>query len=391
MDVITKTPGLQHISEDILKLLKTKGLMNCRLVNTSWKNVMNQSTFWLSKMKRQDITEDIQRSWKMLAQDLSNDQLSNDFVLILTKLVNSSQKKIKQDFGSFLGHFFTSFVQNGKPLSHQPLDIVVELKEANKYPDLMNFMLEHVDSNSKVNVRVSQRQRMSNNSDISRKLNPIQLAALYGLTKSVEKLMLRYEYLDVKTEDNESLIHLAVRSGNLKTIKVLRNFIVTQNTRGNTEIMHAVYYGRLDIVRFLKEHTDDPLKPNNQGFSPIHAAAQQGHLEILKYLVCLTDTPLAPNNFGMTPIHAAALKNQVECLKFLVRLTNSPIASANDGRTPIHSAALNGHIECLKVLVRLTDSPNVPMNNGKTPILLARRKGHKKTEKFLKQYCDLMN
>ena len=50
MDVITKTPGLQHISEDILKLLKTKGLMNCRLVNTSWKNVMNQSTFWLSKM-----------------------------------------------------------------------------------------------------------------------------------------------------------------------------------------------------------------------------------------------------------------------------------------------------------------------------------------------------
>ena len=74
MDVITKTPGLQHISEDILKLLKTKGLMNCRLVNTSWKNVLYQSTFWLSKIKRQDITEDAQRSWKMLAQNLSSDQ-----------------------------------------------------------------------------------------------------------------------------------------------------------------------------------------------------------------------------------------------------------------------------------------------------------------------------
>ena len=86
MDVITKTPGLQHISEDILKLLKTKGLMNCRLVNTSWKNVMNQSTFWLSKMKRQDITEDIQRSWKMLAQDLSNDQLSNSRIFLVYKL-----------------------------------------------------------------------------------------------------------------------------------------------------------------------------------------------------------------------------------------------------------------------------------------------------------------
>ena len=108
MDVITKTPGLQHVSEDIMKLLDMKSLMNCRLVNSSWKNVINHPTFWLTKMKREEIPEDVQRSWKMLAQELNNDdQLSNEFVLILTKLMKSNQKKIKKVFGSILGHIFT--------------------------------------------------------------------------------------------------------------------------------------------------------------------------------------------------------------------------------------------------------------------------------------------
>ena len=394
MDAITKIPGLQHISEDILKLLDKKSLMNCRLVNSSWKNVINQPTFWLMKMKREQIPEDVQRSWKMLAQDLNDDEIANEFVLILSKLVKSNQKKIKGRFRSFLGYLFTWFAQSDKSLPDhsmvQLLEIVVQLKEANIYPDFMKFILEHVDSNSKVDVKLSGKM-FHGGVHLSTNLSPIQLAALYGQTESVEKLKLKYDCRDVKTQYNESLIHLAVSYGHLETIKVFANFIITQNTLGNTEMMYAAFVGHLDIVHFLKEHTDNPLNPNNKGFTPIHAAAQEGHLEVLKYLAGLTDTPLAPTNFGVTPIHSAALRGHVECLKFLVRLTNSPNALANDGRTPIHFAAINGHIECLKILVRLTDSPNVPMNNGKTPILLARKKGHMKTARFLKQYCDLMN
>ena len=32
MEVITKTPGFQHLSEDILKLLDKKSLMDCRFL-----------------------------------------------------------------------------------------------------------------------------------------------------------------------------------------------------------------------------------------------------------------------------------------------------------------------------------------------------------------------
>ena len=37
MDMITNVPGLKHISEDIFKLLDKYQLMDCRLVNKSWK------------------------------------------------------------------------------------------------------------------------------------------------------------------------------------------------------------------------------------------------------------------------------------------------------------------------------------------------------------------
>ena len=51
IDKIIKNPGLQHVSEDIFQLLDKKSLMNCRLVNRSWKNVMDQPNFWFKKLK----------------------------------------------------------------------------------------------------------------------------------------------------------------------------------------------------------------------------------------------------------------------------------------------------------------------------------------------------
>ena len=397
MDAITNIPGLQHISEDIFKLLDKKSLMNCGLINSSWKNILNQPSFWLMKMKREEIPEEVQISWKMLAQEVNDEQILNEFVLILTKLVKSNPKKIKQGFALFQRYFFTMFDHKDKSLPHasmvKPLEIVVELKEANKYPDCMKFILEHIDSNSKVDVKMSGKI-FRGGEHLFTNLTPIQLAALYGQTESVEMLKLKYDCANVKDHDNKSLITLAAFKDHLETIKVLANFNDTPNAPdafGNTPMMVAASRGHFDIVHFLQEHTDNPFAPNNNGNNSIHIAALEGQLEVLKYLVGLTDTPLAPNNFGITPIHYAALNGHVECLKFLVRLTTSPITSTIDGRTPIHLAAFNGHTECLKVLVRLTNSPNVPMNNGKTPISLARKKGHKNTERFLKQYCQLMN
>ena len=85
MEAITKTPGFQNLSEDILKLLDKESLMDCRMVNSSWKAILDQPSFWLKKMNMSDMSKDAQNSWKMLAQKLDdiddNICLTNKFTL----------------------------------------------------------------------------------------------------------------------------------------------------------------------------------------------------------------------------------------------------------------------------------------------------------------------
>ena len=50
MDSFTKNPGLFHISEKIFKFLDQNSLMDCRMVNKSWKQVLDQPIFWLKKL-----------------------------------------------------------------------------------------------------------------------------------------------------------------------------------------------------------------------------------------------------------------------------------------------------------------------------------------------------
>ena len=75
-DQITKIPGLQHVSEDIFQLLDKKSLMDCRLVNASWKNVLDQPIFWLDKLKSKKIPLDVHKSLKALAKQLDLDQIA---------------------------------------------------------------------------------------------------------------------------------------------------------------------------------------------------------------------------------------------------------------------------------------------------------------------------
>ena len=195
MEAITKIPGLRHISENIFKLLDRKSLMNCRSTNLSWKNVLDQSTFWLKKMKMEgwkalakqivdqqlakDFARDmvdlcgrveglenlpvvVQSKWRALSQELENDHKAEDFVFILIKIYNNLARLL-------------------------PLEVVVCLKEANKYPDLMESMFEH--DNLLVSVMVEFRMIETRSKFYRISATSIHLAAYYGHLNIVKHLI----------------------------------------------------------------------------------------------------------------------------------------------------------------------------------------------------------
>ena len=152
MENFTKVPGLRGISEDIFKLLDKKSLMDCRLVNSSWKNVLEQPMFWLKKMNLEKASMNFQRSWKKLAQQLEDGHPKKEFVLTLIKI----SKRTKQNL---------------------PLKIVKKLLFSIKYRDLVKFLLEHENPNSTVDL-----ERFGH-------ATPIHFATYLGFTEIVKKLM----------------------------------------------------------------------------------------------------------------------------------------------------------------------------------------------------------
>ena len=330
---ITKNPGLHHIAEDIFKFLNKKSLMNCRLMNKSWKEVLDHSMFWLKMMEAENVPEDLISSWKTLIQELDNEQLSQDFVLALIKMFSSTK-------------------------AIAPLEMVLALGQTKKYTNLVEFILEHIDSSSKVDVQYGFRPK-GKKVTLFKGLYPIHLAAMFGLTELLKKLLKNYDSPVIKSEYGSTLLHCSAFNGHLAIVKFLANLTenpLTPNQFGVTPIHDAAFNGQLETLKFLANLTENPMAPNQKGFTPIHYAAVSGHLETLKFLVGLTENPMAPNNLGYTPIHSAANFGK------MLQYENS-------------SKSVETFFEMVKFMIRFTDNPNIPIN-GWTPLKIARHYGH---------------
>ena len=93
LDEFTKIPGLQNISEDIFKLLDKKSWLNCRLVNSSWKKIIQKPIFLLKKLRFEyNNNMDVQKYWITVAREINHDnQIEQEFVLILLKIFKEKE------------------------------------------------------------------------------------------------------------------------------------------------------------------------------------------------------------------------------------------------------------------------------------------------------------
>ena len=234
MERITKSPGLQHISEDIFKLLDKKTLMNCRKVSKAWKNVIEGPLFLqkrLDMMIREENDEAEERSkWKNLLKDfeLENAEIpeeDEDFNLFLWnhhfdmvkrksysakeniinnwKLLTNKLKDVTLDDNET--DLFFENIYDMEP--KHPLEVVLKLCEDETLIfsnfNLIEFILENIDPKANIDAKIKHSTRQF------REIQPeygdygfnwfigltsIHIAAMYGFEKVERNLLEKTVY-----------------------------------------------------------------------------------------------------------------------------------------------------------------------------------------------------
>jgi len=309
MDLITITPGLIHIAEEIFSNLDRNSLLECQKVNEYWGSILRNPWFWFRRMEHYaKLSEEHQNEWKEFCEKLCKLKLTED----LTPYLNLIYGQL-EDSMTLNSTYWDVII---KAIEFSGCKVLLEIIR------IMASLIENPNATFPNHFRTT----------------PICEAA---------------------------------KNGHTEIVKILAPLTENPNIPGKydttTPIREAAKNGHTEIIKILAPLTANPNAPDIYGKIPIYLAAYYGHTEVVKILAPLTDNPNAPDKDGYTPIYWAAYKGHTDIVKILAPLTNNPNAPDNDGITPIYRAAYSGHAEIVKILAPLTDNPNAPDDDGKTP------------------------
>ena len=123
--------------------------------------------------------------------------------------------------------------------------------------------------------------------------------------------------------------------------------------------MYGSYQGTFECHQiFGPFKKKDANTPNKNGWTPIHSAALCGKVDVIKYLAQFTENPNAQTVQGYTPIFWAASRGHLDVIKVLAPLCKNPnTAPTFEKCTPIQVAERNGHDEIKRILQSYIDAP----------------------------------
>lgn len=213
-------------------------------------------------------------------------------------------------------------------------------------------------------------------------LTALHVAALAGNIDSMD-LLYKYSRPLKKTASGETLLHLAIQSGNPEAYHYLRSKKFKNkklDQKGNGPLYFAVASKNLEMVLLqLSESKGEELfARNKKGETLLHAAAAFGTPEIFNFLIEQGLDPLLVNDEGNTVMHRAAQYENGAMMKFLLNneFASMLYAKNNSGLTPLHySGAFLSPVEFEEVLAHAY-TVDVRDNLGNTPLLYAIQNGN---------------
>ena len=166
------------------------------------------------------------------------------------------------------------------------------------------------------------------------------------------------EYLEIKNDKGESLLHLAMKEGKQnmarKLIPLLESASQLLDDRQNTILHVGAEYGNHEALEVLLSSSKPPFtstntaEENNAGIiktyieqgnatgdTPLAIAANNGHFSVVLSLLLVDANPNTINSHtGFTPLHYAASKGYDDIVKALVAFGANPQVRNQDGCLP---------------------------------------------------------
>ena len=196
--------------------------------------------------------------------------------------------------------------------------------------------------------------------------------------------------LDATEDDGCTPLHLAIKCGNLSSVKELlsrgANPLI-RNTQGRNSAHYAVTFYRRKIVEILSNHeTFSQLftDKDNDGYSAVLLALKMGHGDLVLTLLSSNRIKLSQSSHAVDAennncLHLAAASNDWRTLRALLDMPGSAdcINKTNKNKeTPLHLAAQSGEIRSVEVL--LNHGALVSKSFNYTALMCACLKGHSK-------------
>ena len=149
----------------------------------------------------------------------------------------------------------------------------------------------------------------------------IVAAAKFGFLDWLKRFVVKGVDINVKTDDGESLLHVACGSDQVATVTYLCEHgavLNWQDNNGNTALHVAVSNGHLDVTRVLVDKGADLNTADTAGSTALHMAAKGGYLNIVQYLAD-SFAPIDRRNAKKeTALLVAAAEGHEEIVRLLI-------------------------------------------------------------------------
>ncbi|RPA93812.1 ankyrin [Choiromyces venosus 120613-1] len=191
------------------------------------------------------------------------------------------------------------------------------------------------------------------------------VSSLEGIAEAIENSP-GFELGDIHvTEDEDTLLHCAARSGYLEVVKGLISLgidINATNRLGETPLLEASKAGHYEVSRCLIEAGARADKTSIFGEGPIHFLPffDEQHIDTISELMVrnganadkwATENPRAGDHgfWGHSPLHYAVVRNHLPSIRALLRLGADPYAE-NESISAIRWACLSNRAEALDMM-----------------------------------------